>query len=241
MAITFFGSASTPADNGTNTASPTSVTPPGSMVEGDLVLLIAHERAGSASITVNTTGGQSWTALSSIGASSLTARMFWCRFNGTWAADPSVNFSTGVCNTLVMLVYRPTTGSNVWAVDQALVELDFVAPSSPFTVTITGQTTTQPSTVTVAGWFTADDNTWGSLSGSGWAVAGAAQYRNTSGSDQSCTFADKIQTSAGATGNVSKNQATLGGDAGTSLIVTFYEEAPTPPPANSLALMGMGI
>ncbi len=42
MSITYFGSASTPADGGTNTTNPTVVTPPGGMLAGDLVLMIAR-------------------------------------------------------------------------------------------------------------------------------------------------------------------------------------------------------
>lgn len=51
-AITYFGSASTPADNGTNTASPTAVTPPANMQKGDLVILIAAARATSGTISM---------------------------------------------------------------------------------------------------------------------------------------------------------------------------------------------
>lgn len=244
MAITYFNSASTPADNGTSVVTPTAVTPPASMVTGDLVLLIGQTRAAAATIEVSETGGQSWTAahVGVISNTNVSARIFFARYNGTWGADPSLAFTgtAGGAHTVVMHVFRPTSGSLSWGQDGSLVELDFTAPSTPFTVTITGRTTGQASTVTLAGWFTPDDNTWGSLSGTGWVVTGAAQYRNTAGQDSSATFAHNIQTSAGATNNVSKNQATLGGDAGTTFLVTFYEFEPAAVTTRNLAALGVG-
>jgi hypothetical protein len=68
-----------------------------------------------------------------------------------------------------------------------------------------------------------DDNTWGTLSGSGWSVAGSAQYPQHLGSQTSITAAYNVVTSPGTTNNVSQNQATLGGDAGITCILAFYE------------------
>lgn len=240
MAITYFNSASAPADNGAQAGpGPVAVTPPASMQTGDLVLLIGQYR-GAVSITVSATGGQTWNTLAEISTTNCDVQMFWCRFDGTWDANPSLTNTTGTAAlTVVMHVFRPTDTSKDWAVDVALVEADFTAPATPFTVTITGVTTTQASTVAVATWATADDNTWDSLSGTGWSVTGAAQYRNTTGQDQSCTFAHNIQTSAGATNNVSKNQATLGGDAGTTSIIAFYEfDPPSFVPVDPLGAAG---
>src|SRR3990172_6031047 len=62
---------------------------------------------------------------------------------------------------------------------------------------------------------------------------GLNQYRNTSSSDGSQTFACKIQGNAGATGNVAKNQAALGGDAGTWAILAFKEVLQPAPTINS--------
>jgi hypothetical protein len=62
MAITYYGSASRPADNGTNTSNPTAVTPPGGMLAGDLVLMIAQRRASSGTLAISNAGGQSWTS-----------------------------------------------------------------------------------------------------------------------------------------------------------------------------------
>lgn len=223
----FFGAAATPADGAaaTGVADPTAVTPPSNMVAGDLVLMIGHERATGSTLAVSATGGQTWNTLAAIGTTNVTARVFWCVFNGTWGANPSVDFGGTTCNSAQLLVFR---GANrftypdlyTWVVNQAQVELDIAG--SP--AAITGQTTTGTDpTVTVAGWFSADDNTWGSISGTDWVVAGDAQYRNTSGSDQSSSYAYKIQTTAAATGSVTKTQAANGPDASTSFIITFAE------------------
>lgn len=220
--ITYVNSASNPADNGTLGTTPVAVTPP-AMQAGDLVLMFAYVRNTTATMDISVTGGQTWNAEAAISNTNVGARLFWCRFNGTWAANPSVAFSNSTSTTVVMHVFRPTKASLRWSIEANRVETDFAAPASPFTVTIPGRTTRVPNTVTIAAWFSPDDNTWGSLSGTGWVVTGGAQYRNTNSTDISGTFAHNIRSTAGATNNVSKNQATLGGDLGTTMIITFYE------------------
>lgn len=220
--ITYINSASNPADNGTLGAATVAVTPP-TMQTGDLVLMIAYVRNTTATMNISVTGGQTWSAEAAISNTNVGARLFWCKYNGTWAANPSVAFSNSTSTTVVMHVFRPTKASLRWAIEANRVETDFTAPASPFTVSIPGRTTRIPNSVTIAAWFTADDNTWGSLSGTGWTVTGTAQYRNTNGTDISGTFAHNIKSTASATNNVSKNQATLGGDLGTAMIITFYE------------------
>lgn len=241
MPITYFGSTSNPADAGLSNAATLAITPVPSMVAGDLCLLVAVYQTSTSTPVISNDGGQVWTALPKVQSTStiVGARLFWCRFNGTWSANPSVTGLT-TPNDLVMHVFRPSSGANTWAVDVAQVEAKYAAPLSPFTVTITGQTTLSASTVTLAGWISDDDNTWGNLAGGGWVVAGNAQYRVSTA--RGSTYAYKIQSSAGATGNVSKNQLTLGGDPGTSLIVTFAEVAPVGPTIHQGAatLAGVG-
>jgi hypothetical protein len=220
MAITYFGSASTPADNGTNTANPTVVTPPGSMQAGDLVLMIAQARASSGTLAISQAGGQTWTSQTQQNQTLCRIRLFWCRFNGTWSANPSVSMGSALCNIVVMHVFRPSNTSNAWAVDVAQVSSNFSAPGSPYTVTIPEITTNTDGTLVFAAWASTDDNTWDSLTG-GWSTPGSAQYRNTSGSAASQTHAYKVMATAGDSGDVSKNQATLGGDAGRYLIIAF--------------------
>ncbi|MGB7575203.1 MAG: hypothetical protein WBN53_15230 [Thermodesulfobacteriota bacterium] len=221
MSITYFGSASTPADGGTNTTNPTVVTPPGGMLAGDLVLMIAENRNSTATLAISNTGGQSWTSETQQNQTNCRIRLFWCRFNGTWTANPSVSFGNTNPHIVVMHVFRPSNTSSVWQVDVAQVSGNFAAPGAPNrTVTIPGITTITDGALVFAAWATADDNTWGSLT-AGWSTPGSAQYRNTSGSDQSQTHAYKVMATAGASGDVSKNQATLGGDAGAYLIIAF--------------------
>lgn len=122
MAITYFASASTPTDPGTNTGTPVAVVPPGSMVAGDLVVFYGYYR-GSSTLSISNTGGQTWTTgVASANASNPTLSYFmsWCRFNGSWSANPSIAFTTSSTNTnAVMHVFRPTSGANTWAVDIA--------------------------------------------------------------------------------------------------------------------------
>lgn len=227
MAISFIGLADwgTPTDGGFQAGPTYSITPNATtngQNTGDLIILVAQYR-GAVTFSLTSTGGQSWTSENQISTTNVTGRVFWCIFNGTWSSALTLSNSAGT-NALSarMLTFRSSSSRHVFGIDQAQAELDFVAPSTPFTVTITGQVTTKPSTLTVVGWMTADDNTWDTLTG-GWNVAGNNQVRNTEGQDQSFAIAYKIQSAEGATGNVSKNQATNGGDAGTSFIITFFE------------------
>lgn len=224
MAITFFGSASTPADGGTAAVDPTSVIPPVSMVAGDLVLMYAHAKVGSLTLAISETSGQTWTTETGFGNANASARMFWCRFNGTWGTDPSVSFGSTTNNSVRMLVFRPTAGSNTWAIDVAQATATYTAPATPFTVTRTGVTTVADGAVVVAWWTSQDDNTWDTLTG-GWTALTPAQVRNIAGTDTSMTHAWLVKSPAGATGNVSQNQATLGGDAGLTQIIAFKETA----------------
>jgi hypothetical protein len=221
MSIYYFGSASNPAiDNGTNTTNPTAVAPPGSMQAGDLVLMIAQSRDSTATLAISNTGGQSWTSETQQNQTNCRIRLFWCRFNGTWSANPSVSFGNTNPHTVVMHVFRPSNTNSVWEVDVAQVSGNYAAPPLPCTVTIPGITTITDGALVFATWASTDNNTWGSLTG-GWTTPGLAQYRNSSGSDQSQTHAYRVMATAGASGNVSKNQATLGGDAGAYLIIAF--------------------
>lgn len=234
--ITYFGSASNPADNGSlGGASPVAVTPPASMVAGDLVCMYGIALLENPA-AVAEAGGQTWTTEAQYASGNIRTRLMWCRFNGTWSANPSVHFTNGdgrPNTTVVMHVFRPVDGTSLWGINQAHAG----QPLTGTTQTITGQTTTgNRRTVTVAGWFSHDDNTWGNLSGTGWEVTGGAQYRNTADADTSATFAHKFQNSPGATGNVSKDQLTLGPDNSAGTIITFEEI----PPATADAAITLG-
>jgi len=223
MAITYFGGSSTPADNGTNTANPTIVTPPANMLDNDFVIIIACSADTSGTLSISETGGQTWTALTQQNTSRNITNIFWCDFNGTWTADPSVTMAGTSNNIVIMHVFR-TTDIGRWHPDVAEVSGIYAAPSNPYTVTINGITTQADNTVAIAVWTSKDDNTWSDASGGSWANLGETQYRNTSGSyDQSVTAAYVVMPTAGATGDVSKNQTNFGGDAGNKYIIAFHD------------------
>jgi hypothetical protein len=224
ISINYFSSASNPPDGGNNTANPTAVTHPGAMLAGDLVLMIALSRANSGTLAISNTGGQSWTSETQQNQNNCRLRLFWCRFNGTWTANPSVSFGNTNPHIVVMHVFRPSNTSSVWEVDVAQVSGNFNAPPGPNrTVTIPGITTITDGALVFAGWATPDNNTWGNLT-AGWTTPGSAQYRNSSGNDQSETHAYRVMATAGGTGNVSKNETSSGGggyEAGAYLIIAF--------------------
>lgn len=221
--IEYFNSSSNPADNGSLNISVPAVTPPADMEDGDLVLLIGQRRTSGVSFTISETGGQDWNELPALtGTGNVSARIFWCRYNGNWVADPSINMAGTGGNTILMHVFRPPSRGYAWKIDVDQLQTGSAAAA---TITRTGVTTQNANTVTLASWFTADDNSWGNLndiSGTGWVVTGEAQYRNRQGQDQSATFAHLIRTTAGNTGNVSKQQTQFGNDATRTAIVSFY-------------------
>ena len=218
MSIAYFNSASTPADGSSNTTNPTVVTPPAGMLAGDLVLMIGESRDSTATLAISNTGGQTWTSETQVNQTNCRIRLFWCRFNGTWSASPSVSFGNTNQHIVVMHVFRPSNANSVWQVDVAQVSSIYAAPASPYTVTNPSITTITDGALVFAAWASTDDNTWGSLT-AGWTTPGLAQYRNNSNLSQ--THAYKVMATAGATVAVSKNQATLGGDTGARLIIAF--------------------
>lgn len=221
---TLVGTASTPADNGTNAVSPTVVTPPGSMQAGDLVWVVAESANTSGTISVSQAGGQTWTSLTQTNQSRNRVRCFHCRYNGTWSANPSWTMAGTANNIVRMLVFRGAYGTNNdFYVDTAFSSAVYSAPTTPFTVTIPTLTTTHDGALVILTWTSADDNTWGTLT-NGFTAFSPTQVRNTSGTyDQSISNAYKAITPQGAVGATSQNQATLGGDAGTRASIAFQQ------------------
>ncbi len=222
-APTYFGSASNPADNGAaNEPTTLAVTAPTSMLARDLVILIGAERlaAPSPANAISATGGQNWSTASTFtGANTALFTLFWCQFNGTWTADPSIVFATEsgtIPTTAIMHVFRASGVAGVWVVDTAIAG---GAEASASPTVITGITPTKDNNVTLAGWLMPFASTWGTLAGSGWNVTGTAQYRNTAGSDISAAFAHQLQGTQAATGDVSLVPSTP--TAGVSFIMAW--------------------
>ena len=210
MTISYYGHAANPADSATvkfaNPDAPLPITPPSGMATGDLVFVIVALRDLSG-LSVSNAGGQTWTSESNIQFGSVTHRRFWCTFNGTWSANPTFTaayLGTYAKMSAVMLVFRPS-GSPTWAVDVAQTD-DKLALSSPWDVTATGQTSVDASTVSIATWVTTNASPpVAALQTGGWTNPDSqTQWRNTNGTstDLLISAAYKIQTSAGATGNV---------------------------------------
>jgi len=227
MAITFFGVSSTPTDNGSS-ASPITITPPASMVKGDLVVVVLHHKSASAWSIVQG-GGQTWTNIG-VGTyvSVISRAIYWCRYNGTWSANPSFSNAAGgtAPATGIMTVFRPTLGSNTWAGYEVS---NSGANATTALVTLGSFTPSNSNSVSLGTWLSSDDNTWGTLTGTGWSKTGlAAQYRNLSGQDNSTALAYYIQGTVGVIPAVSQTQLTLGADNTFGRTFNFYEIASSP-------------
>lgn len=219
---TFFGVTSIPTDNGSNATTTITLTPPASMVANDLVIVHVTQR-GTATFSVGVTGGQTWNSIArDINTANVALETYWATYNGTWAANPRFDFSAGTNTTAVMIVFRPDDNTKIWDID---IPSSTSAQAAAATITVTGLTPDFAPNVTLASWSTADDNTWGTLTGTGWVNTSlSAQYRNTAGNDSSSAFAYQLQSTVGPTNNVSLTQATLGNDATTTRRITFYEK-----------------
>ena len=220
---TIVGVSSNPADNGSLTTSTVTVTPPAGVQAGDLVIIYAEYRLNSGTLTVTTTGGQTWTSETAYNGGNLRTRIFWCTFNGTWAANPIITRSAATAEplTAVMYVFRPSNSSNIWTKQTGPNN----ANTTNSTVSVTGFATTMPSTVTMAFWGSEDNVSWGTLTGAGWSKAGLnAQYRNSGGSRQSQTAAYYIRNTTGTVNNVS--QVRSGGSINTVTSIISWAETP---------------
>lgn len=230
MTIAYFGASSNPTDGAAATLDDTAarpVTPPASMVTGDLVVVYCLSRDAGSSFSNSVTGGQSWTSGTLRQSNAHSLQLFWCRYNGTWAANPEFRTAAqlGTTFTIAMAVFRPTTGTNTWAIDIAETTGANSAPVSPFNVTATpGTPTVATHTVSLIAFISQDDNTW--TAPAGWSTAGSAQYRNIFGNDTSLALYYKINTSAATTVSpATAVQATNGGDVGRWLTITFKEQS----------------
>lgn len=226
----YFGQASAPADNGAQDSSVArTITPPASMTAGDLVIIYASTLEASGTFTVSTTGGQTWNSETQNGTA-IIRRIFWTTFNGTWSADPQVDESVHgtLAVTLQMMVIRPTSTSCTWSQDVANSSSTGTPSGPPYDSTLTGQTVSANS-VTGAFWASTDDDTWALQTG-GWAnPGGVTQIRNTTGIDMSISLAYLINSSAGATGDVTNRQTANGPDSTGKNIMTWKESCSSPP------------
>lgn len=209
-AQTFVGVSSTPADNGTQSGPSVTITPPGGMQQGDLVIVFGQYRrtVSNVTFTQNNNGGQVWNIGGTTNNAGTAQSYFiaWTRFNGLWNHNPSFGVAAGNTNdmSLIMYVFRPTSTTSSWGVHVAESNVS----GNGLIQTVNSINTTVNNTVTMAFMNNASTNTWGTLTGAGWSQAGLSnQYRNTA-TGQVHAAAYRIMGAPGATNNVSLTQST---------------------------------
>lgn len=225
--ITYFNSNTNPADNGSLAGPTVSVTPPGSMVAGDLVLMVCGYKNSGVTMSISQASGQTWTSETAGGGatSGVTIRLFWCRFNGTWGSDPSVTITSGtLAMSLQMHVFRPSSSSNTWSVSNAIQVLDVGATNT----TGTSLQTLAVGDLGFAACITNDDNTYSNQS-TDYTTAGTVQYRNLQGNDIAMGAQYRIETTSSVSGQGRWQQVTNGNDTWGFLIIGFHETAAAGP------------
>lgn len=236
--ISFFGSASTPADTGTNTSATVTITPPASMTAGMLVVVTLQPRQTSLSwddLTNTTSGGQAWQELTddSFGRANLSAKKFFCIFNGTWSANPVFTCAVSVNFQATMTVHQHDAGATKrWRVSTPVTVASKAAAT---TYTIPAITLPTQPCVVEATFGSIANNTWGTLT-AGWAFGNpSAGNQVRSGTNMSLSVVYKVFTATGSTGSVALTQSAS--TAGLTSIVAFdLENALTVNPPTSPAV-----
>jgi hypothetical protein len=241
MAITHIGTASSVADGGSAGTSGT-ITPP-TMQAGDLVVVQVAYRATGSPIGVSETGGQvwhipdGWTTNNPFGITLMSHNVFWCVFNGNWSANPIFRQFDGTLGfTAVMHVFRPDSGY-VWndlsyitkennkEIRGGLISTPSKTPFN-FTLNFHSELTSIPAGSVAIGLFaSADDNTW-ALQTLGWDDLG--YVRNLQGNDLSNHAVCKVYTQDTTPSSVTTQEATLGGDDASGIMILFTQTAVKP-------------
>jgi len=183
-----------------NTAASLTVKPEG-VKKGDLVWMVVAARSGSTTFSVLAGDGQTWNENAYTGNAIPVRKTFWTVFNGRWNVDPGVAVQ-GLDSSAISLCIvgiSPSAGK-AWAADVAQVD-SVVTAATPHT--ITGQLATAPG-ITLAS-FISDSSAreWRQLTPTSWNVFGDGNIANTTGSGLTLGLVYKVNTAAGATGNVS--------------------------------------
>jgi hypothetical protein len=204
---------------------PVVLTPPASMQVGDLYVIVASYR-GTATLTLAATGGQTWTSEANTQANGQTLRVFWCRFNGTWAGNPSVTNTTGAETLTAYSAAFAVAAGNQPAIDVAFAS----GAHTGGTATVPTFNTLTAGALALAGWVSGDNNVWSGLT-AGWSSPGnQAQWRNIAATDNSIALAYRLLPTAGATGAIAMTQSTEGPDNGIYFRLAF-RAAPSAPPS----------
>jgi hypothetical protein len=219
--IRWIASASNVAPDPDTDVGPTAtIAPPAGLQVGDLVVVYCYYRGATQNWSVSTTGGQQWQGCATHRSTTQMVQAFFCRFNGTWAANPVFTVGAGTETAIaVMHAFRGAGADSRWALDQS--PLLNSAAGSAFAVA--GITPQSPRTLAIACVASLDDNEYTITAPGRWALLGNKQYRSTGGTDAAMVFAQLPQTTADATGAVTFTQSTLGADAGITLVLAFKE------------------
>ena len=190
------------ADNDNSVNAPWTLVPPAGMKVGDLVYVNSSVGSSLRNFTIPVTGGQTWTTVQQRAGSSPEIWTSWCRFNGTWTANPSFSIDgTNVAKSVYLFVYRPPKVGATWAVDQTRIDgFDSGSPS----YTVTGITNTHPNNVTTLILNGGQYPTTYTVTGAGWKRIGPNKITNTGPNPRTNSFAYQVQgNNYGATGNAS--------------------------------------
>ena len=215
-APTFFGQANSGTEH--SGGETLTITPPASMVSGDLVVVFSYQR-GNAALTVTNAGGQTWTTETSFRDVATSISCHWATFNGTWSASPTFDSDLSANAFLsIMLVFRATGAT--WAVDVNETSSSYAAPGSPPDVTVPAVTTLTDNAIVLAAVASEDNDDWAVQTG-GWTAEPTAGQKSGNGVDGSMVTVYKIQTPAGSTGTVAIRQMNVGPDAGAYFTIAF--------------------
>jgi hypothetical protein len=228
--ITFVGSGTVPADNGTQ-AGPTVTFTTSSLsaaaTTGDLICMVASYKslAGTVTFTISNAGGQTWNSVTNHSTSGFpSTRLFWCQFNGTWSANPAVTITSGtLAMSVQMYVFRPTASTYTWSVinaDQGSV----AGADNP----ITGLSMTVANADLGFSYYVSDDDNTFTHASNPYTPAGTAQYRNLSGQDIASGVSYIIESSSQSRTVMVNTSST---DASSIWSIGFRETAGTPPVA----------
>jgi hypothetical protein len=197
---------------------------------GDLIVWCAAGRGTATAPPASGTGGQTWTVVFDGDGNPRAYSMYRATFNGTWSGDPTSTGAPGT-TTIEISVWRATNSGVTWS-HEIISGPSGVGAAA--TNTMVGGTPSGSDPVVNIGYVqTADDNSYGNRTGTGWDWVGSTSgYANTGGSDNSLATLYRADAAATATGSPTIDQTANGNDAYTRAVVCFKAAGGTPPPAD---------
>lgn len=231
MAITYLGQQQFPATDDANITGTTvtldkDVAPFNTLSANDFVLVLVQFKVAATTISVTTTGGQTWTEDQDAVSNGLNQALYRCFFNGTWDADPVfTNTGAASANQMWAVAFSGVNTTTPWDVAPAF---NAQAASTTF-VNATFNTLTDGA-LAIEGAGSADNNTW-TVDNSFTAPSGSGNiyWRSSGSTDSSLVLITKAMPAAGAVGQTTITQATLGGDAGWRWHTGALKPAPATP------------